>query len=329
MADPRPAAIHQQQSGGLFGNADHTVIYGGNFTSVGTGTKGIEFLNDVRRELTPYLSGEKSGFQILQEHVAAPAFHNSKQRLDPPRCHENTRQAVLQELFEWITGNAVRTAWVAWLNGAAGAGKSAICQSMAEMCITHGILVASFFFFRTDATRNTVDPLVPTIAYQIIQLLPQTKDIITRAIESNPLIFEQSLEKQFAVLIMEPLRHLRTSESNWHLLVIIDGLDECSRDDTQMNIVRTIARLLREQDPPVIILFGSRRENHILMAFNSKEMNDMLTQLPLDNNYQPDEDIRLFQLPKRQFRQYKAYTSIQYPSFSGLAKRRTCSRNHR
>ena len=165
---------------------------------------------------------------------------------------------------------------------------------MAEMCITHGILVASFFFFRTDATRNTVDPLVPTIAYQIIQLLPQTKDIITQAIESNPLIFEQSLEKQFTVLIMEHLCHLRAPGSNWRLLVIIDGLDECSGDDTQMNLVRTIARLLRAKDSPVIVLFGSRRENHILMAFNSREMNGMLTQLPLDNNYQPDEDIRLF-----------------------------------
>lgn len=45
MADqPRPAIVRQQQqSGGLFGNADHTVIYGGSFTSVG-GTKSMRFL---------------------------------------------------------------------------------------------------------------------------------------------------------------------------------------------------------------------------------------------------------------------------------------------
>ncbi|KJA20974.1 hypothetical protein HYPSUDRAFT_764046 [Hypholoma sublateritium FD-334 SS-4] len=278
MADQlRPAMVQQQQySGGLFGNADHTVIYGGSFTSVGSAKT------------------EKSGFQILQEHVAAPAFHNSKQRLDPPRCHENTRQAVLQELFEWIVGNAIRTASIAWLNGAAGAGKSAICQSIAEMCIAHGILVASFFFFRTDATRNTVDSLVPTIAYQIIQLIPQTKDIITQAIESNPLIFEQSLEMQLNVLIIEPLLRLQSPGSNWKLLLIIDGLDECSGDQNQMNLVRTIARLLRTRNSPFIVLFGSRRENHILMAFNSRELNNMLTQLPLDDNYRPDEDIRLF-----------------------------------
>lgn len=162
------------------------------------------------------------------------------------------------------------------------------------MCIAHGILVASFFFFRTDDMRNKVDPLIPTIAYQIIQLIPQAKDIITQAIESNPLIFEQSLEKQLDVLIIEPLRRLRSSGSNWQLLLIIDGLDECSGDHTQMNLVRTIARLLRTRESPFIVLFGSRRENHILMAFNSRELNGMLTQLPLDDNYQPDEDIRLF-----------------------------------
>ncbi len=130
------------------------------------------------------------------------AFHNSKQRVDPPRCYPQTREAVLDELFDWIIGNIPQETWIAWLNGAAGAGKSAICQSIAEQCIQRGILVASFFFFRTDITRNTINPLVATLAYQIIQLLPQTKDHIVHAIESNPLIFEQTFEAQFDVLIV-------------------------------------------------------------------------------------------------------------------------------
>lgn len=93
---------------------------------------------------------------MLQEHVAPAAFHNSKQRVDPPRCHERTREAILQELFDWIVGNIARDKWIAWLNGAAGAGKSAICQSTAEICIQRGKKVASFFFFRADDTRNTI-----------------------------------------------------------------------------------------------------------------------------------------------------------------------------
>ena len=72
---------------------------------------------------------------MLQEHVAPAAFHNSKQCVDPPRCHPHTREAVLEDLFNWAVGNVTREAWIRWLNGPAGAGKSAICQSIAEMCI--------------------------------------------------------------------------------------------------------------------------------------------------------------------------------------------------
>ncbi len=236
----------------------------------------------------------KNGFEILQEHVATSAFHNSKERRDPPRCHENTREAVLEEIFEWIVGNVGRETWIAWLNGAAGAGKSAICQSIAEKCILHGILVASFFFFRTDNTRNTIDPLVATLAYQIIQLLPETKKYIVEAVESNPLVFSQTFEAQLELLVVQPLRLLQISDPTWTFLLIVDGVDECDGDDTQMNLIRTIAKLLRAKNIPVIVLFGSRRESQLLTAFCSREITGILKQLPLDDNYGADEDIRHF-----------------------------------
>ncbi len=239
-------------------------------------------------------SSGKNGFEILQEHVAASAFHNSKDRRDPPRCHEHTREAILDEIFEWIVGNVGRETWVAWLNGAAGAGKSAICQSIAERCILHGILVASFFFFRTDNSRNTIDPLVATLAYQLIQLIPETKKHIVEAIESNPLIFQQTFEAQLDLLVVQPLHLVQHSDPTWTLLLIVDGVDECNDNDTQMSIIRTMAKLLRAKNIPLIVLFGSRRENQLLMAFESREMNGILVQLPLDDNYQSDKDIRRF-----------------------------------
>ena len=172
-------------------------------------------------------STQKDGFQILQEHVARAAFHNSKQRADPPRCHPGTRQAVLEELFDWIVSDKARDAWIAWLNGAAGAGKSAICQSIAEICIRRGVKVASFFFFRTDPTRSTIDPVIATLAYQLIQLYPETKETIVHSIESHPLIFEQTFATQLEVLIVTPIRRLQTSNTGLKLLLIVDGVDEC------------------------------------------------------------------------------------------------------
>ncbi|KJA20931.1 hypothetical protein HYPSUDRAFT_763421 [Hypholoma sublateritium FD-334 SS-4] len=264
----------QQHPGGFFEQANNTVINGGTFTSVNSS-----------------VHTQRNGFDILQEHVAATAFHNSKQRLDPPHCQENTRRAVLEHLFGWIVGNVPRSTWIAWLNGAAGSGKSAICQSITEMCIQHGVKVVSFFFFRTDSTRNTIDPLVATLAYQIIQLLPETKVDITQSIESNPLIFEQSLETQLEVLIAAPLRHLRMRDASWQLFLVLDGVDECDGIENQRNLIRAISRLLLPKDLPLGALFGTRRENPILMAFTSLEVDENLYQLSLDNHYQTEEDI--------------------------------------
>ena len=191
-------------------------------------------------------------------------------------------------------GNVGRETWIAWLNGAAGAGKTAICQSIAERCILRGILVASFFFFRTDNSRNTLDPVVATLAYQIIQLLPKTKMDILQAIELNPLVFEQTIETQLDLLVVRPLGYLQVLDPSWTLCLIVDGVDECNSHDTQTSLIHTMASLLRSKNVPLIVLFASRRENQLLMAFDSRDMTGILNQFPLDDNYKSDTDIQHF-----------------------------------
>ena len=162
---------------------------------------------------------------------------------------------------------------------------------MAEICIQRNVKVASFFFFRTDPTRNTIDSVIATLAYQIIQLFPKTKDLIVHSIESHPLIFEQTFETQLEVLIVAPIQHLKISET---LLLIIDGVDECTDAKIQTDLIRTFSKLLEYRDLPIIVLFGSRRESQIQMAFNARDMDSILKRVPLDNNYQAAEDIHHF-----------------------------------
>jgi len=39
---------------------------------------------------------------ILYRETAATAFHNSKERFDPPKCHPNMRLTVLEKIMKWI-----------------------------------------------------------------------------------------------------------------------------------------------------------------------------------------------------------------------------------
>ena len=121
------------------------------------------------------------GFELLQKAVAAAAFHNSGERFDPPRCHPNTRTAVIDNIMDWILGLAEEEyeSVIMWLHGAAGAGKSAIAQTIAERCQALNLLLASFFFSRSDPSRSHAKYLIATIAYQVAMNFPSTRALIT------------------------------------------------------------------------------------------------------------------------------------------------------
>ncbi|KJA17957.1 hypothetical protein HYPSUDRAFT_977537 [Hypholoma sublateritium FD-334 SS-4] len=270
-----------QKSGGFLGKKNF--ISGGQF---------------IQHNISNHYYISKGGLENLMSRVATSAFHNSSQRVDPPRCHEHTRKAVLDEIFNWIITETSRTSKILWLNGAAGAGKTAIAQSIAELCIVRSILVASFFFFRADGKRNTIDLLVTTLVYQLVQLVPETKGIIEHAIESNPLIFEQSLDTQLEELLLKPLLRVRltghVSTARSKMLLIIDGLDECEDEESQASLLHLIFKVIRNQDCPFIIIIASRAEMHIKMAFNSLKAAEILLRIPLDDNYLADQDIHIF-----------------------------------
>jgi uridine kinase len=139
--------------------------------------------------------------------------------------------------MKWIKWEEDIDAFIMWIYGPAGAGKSAIAQTIAEMCEEEMLLLASFFFSRNDPSRNNVNPLIATIAYQITLNIPQVRDTILGAIEHDPLIFSKSLPVQFKSLIVAPLQPLVDAgffnEPTSRRLVIIDGLDECSDPKVQ------------------------------------------------------------------------------------------------
>ncbi|KAF9472783.1 hypothetical protein BDN70DRAFT_844130, partial [Pholiota conissans] len=232
---------------------------------------------------------------LLKEHVSTSAFHNSAERYDPPRCHENTRVQVLAKIRDWTLRSAQnRNTWILWLNGAAGAGKSAIMQSIADLLLLQYSFVAitSFFFSRGDATRNTIESLVATLAYQLIQHIPDTSDIILSTIARNPLIFKQSLEHRLQQLIIQPLMSLPSSTER-PFVVIIDGLDECLDRDHQANLIKVIGNICRGRDVPIVFVIASRRELQIQFEFNQETVSHILEVIPLDDS-EASDDIRCY-----------------------------------
>ena len=189
-------------------------------------------------------------------------------------------------------------AFIMWLYGAAGAGKSAIAQTIAELCDEHKLLLASFFFFRADSLRSNSEKLVATIAYQIAVVIPDVRGLMETVIENDPLILSRSLITQFTALIVDPLEHLFENSVGDHVdrrnLIIIDGLDECI-DGTQVQLLDMIFAVgKRSTKFPLLFLVASRPELDISAAMGNGKIREGLTRLPLDNDITSRDDIRHF-----------------------------------
>ena len=225
-------------------------------------------------------------------------MHNSKERYDSPKCHPDTRKAVLSDITSWVSDHSKKTC-ILWLSAPAGSGKSAILQQIAENFYNSGGLSASFFFSRAAIERNRETFLIATLASQLATSIPATKQFIGRAIERDPPIFHRVLSEQMIRLVVYPLVHASLhpdSGAPWPTLLVIDGLDECSGGERQAEILRILRMALLELKsslPTLYLLIASRPEPAIVAVFNN-ELSDITHRLVLDDTYHPDRDIAVF-----------------------------------
>jgi len=168
-----------------------------------------------------------SGLQILHSKIAAGAMHDSNERYDAPKCHEDTRKAVIKDITSWVLDT--KDTLILWISAPAGSGKSAILQKIAELFQDSGGLAASFFFSRTAAQRQTEAHLIATIAAQLAVSIPATRPFIDQAVRDDLSVFDKTLPVQMKRLVIQPLicASLQAGRSSqWPSLLVIDGLDE-------------------------------------------------------------------------------------------------------
>ncbi|KAF9558765.1 hypothetical protein CPC08DRAFT_709347 [Agrocybe pediades] len=242
---------------------------------------------------------QPTGYARLLENVATSALHDSVDDVDPPKCHPNTRVAIIQNIIDWTFGTdeKLRGKPILWLKGGAGVGKSAIARSVAERCLDEGLLLGAFFFKAGDTSRNHVGNLVATISYQISTCLPKFRDAVSAIIEDSPLIFKSSIKTQFSTLIIRPLSVVLANCSTTSIptprLIIIDGLDECSAVNSQRDLVLTLQDVTNTT-ALIRFLVCSRPESHLNAAFSLPRMVPTLHIIFLDNDYVSSKDIRVY-----------------------------------
>jgi len=238
----------------------------------------------------------RAGFEILVKAASPSAFYDyHAHELDVPRCHKNTRVAVLEKIGDWVDLVIEITAFIMWLYGAAGAGKSAIARTMAENLHSRQQLLATFFFSRADSSRNHIKSVIATLAYNITLSVPESYNIITATIEKDPHIFHRPSAHQLEQLILGPLHQLSQQGVVYPTVIVIDGLDECLNHEERTILLDAIANLKAAgHSAPLKFLITSRPEVPIARVFNATPVVEVTTRHSLDDEPESMEDVEYF-----------------------------------
>ena len=222
-------------------------------------------------------------------------MHDSSARYPPPSCYPRTREKVLQVITDWVN-NADAPKRIMWVNGPAGAGKSAIAQSIAER-YKDSRLAGSFFFLRSSEDRGVADRLFMTLAWQLAFSIPETRPYIESVLKKEPLLYTKSIEVQFNRLIVDVFGSLLHDKPELHpekSLVIIDGVDECHSEQHQKLFLTLIGNAMSLRKISLRFLICSRPEPHIQETFDTETMKTVTRALMLDDSFAPDNDIRRY-----------------------------------
>ncbi|KAJ2923893.1 hypothetical protein H1R20_g13203, partial [Candolleomyces eurysporus] len=243
---------------------------------------------------------QKGGWKMLLKNTAPNALHDSRARFDAPKCDEDTRVEVIKELVDWMQ-DCEAPQRLLCMTGAAGAGKSALQQTIAGKCSRSNTLGSAFFFSAVDPTRNNLTHIVPTIACQLGLHNPALRDAIGKAIEDDPLIFEKTIRTQMDSLIVAPFQRACASggldSSTFPHTILIDGLDECSGEENQAELLSAIKDCLLDNDLPFRIFIASRPEWAIRSALHSEPegyLYQLAYHIKLSDKYDATADIRRY-----------------------------------
>ncbi|KAJ3550838.1 hypothetical protein NMY22_g197 [Coprinellus aureogranulatus] len=253
----------------------------------GTISQVNNYTSNVTNHVDTQVSVPDPALKELYEHIIAGAMHGSAERCDAPKCHPETRKAVQENIFSWISHGEEeeQPSQLLWLTGPAGTGKTAVMGTISDILEEQGRLAASFYFasYTGSIVRRSKIGFVTTLAYQLQQhhtLKAQLSEHVISAIQEDPAIFTRSLERQMEALILNPLRRAMFRPRP-PIVIVVDGIDECG-EDTHSDPSRS-----KEKDQ-------IEPSGELDRRFFTESAAGLVAEVFLDDKYDPDKDIRLF-----------------------------------
>ncbi|KAK1229938.1 hypothetical protein PQX77_006991, partial [Marasmius sp. AFHP31] len=251
--------------------------------------------------------------RLLNIIAGVGASHTAEQQFERGHCLPGTRAKAFELIDDWVTSEHVPP--ICWLSGAAGVGKSAIAMTVAKSLENKGLLAFSFFFFRSDPKRNNPSALMLSISHDLASTTPLIRSHIKNTLNENPKILDATLEDQFRELVLEPALAFDGVPAP-PKIVIIDGLDECGDEETQLRILSILQSPCQPASDatPLRFLICSRPEAWIQEAFAADPLSQLSRMVVLNDSFEAREDIRRYCLHHfQEIISSQKYTQVRFP----------------
>ncbi|KAF7976873.1 hypothetical protein HWV62_5403 [Athelia sp. TMB] len=202
-------------------------------------------------------------------------------------CLLGTRFKILSVIKAWAY--MLDSPSILWLKGVAGSGKSAIAHTIARDLQHKDLCTLVFFFSRDIPSRNTPQLFLTNIARDLSRAHPGVAEDIAAALESEPALASAPLARQFEELILKPSLRLSFDRP---ILLIIDALDECIRDDLDTDLLILLRDAVTKLPRQFRILVTSRPTSNIDL-FLSGQSHVMMHSLDIYSS-ESREDIAMY-----------------------------------
>ncbi|KAJ7772485.1 hypothetical protein B0H16DRAFT_170399 [Mycena metata] len=242
----------------------------------------------IAGNINHYWSGE-AGINILHRAAALEALYDSADSYPQPKCHPETRTEMLDNLYNWCTEDEAEHP-ICWLHGPAGAGKSAIMQTLSRRLQDAGRFGGAFFFKRHHPTRGNAKVLFATLAYQLAENHSPIRPEILQTVERYPSVVGREMDVQLQKLIIEPGQSLPNSQP---AILLLDGLDECQDEHIQQQILRLIGHAAFQCPTGIRVIVASRPEPHIRDVVEESSFNKLLNSINVEQSF---DDVRTYLL---------------------------------
>jgi hypothetical protein len=204
---------------------------------------------------------------LLKELAPVDAAIHYSPELRIASCLEETRVALLTELDSWLVKRDGPQFF--WLNGLAGTGKSTVARTFCERTAKfQDVSLASFFISRLAAAdRRDALSIFHTLVYQLAVEHGPMRRTVCDALRADPSLLKKGLSLQIPQLF-SPL--LLLIPDSTRLVIVIDALDECDKDDYGREageLIPLLMRSLRTAPQRAHLLITSRDELGIRTMF--------------------------------------------------------------